>query len=91
MVYFRESNRDALFGLGISLQKIQINVTVPDIDGLGDGDRSTRLMPDADIVPGLVKSDGYSSVTRFIAERFEVIHGNSEGNEPSNYFESTYH
>ena len=80
----------ALFTLGNSLQELKLKGDDPDVDDLGDGIRATRLMPDAHLVPGLVKIDGYSSVTRLIMERFEVVPGSPEGEGPANYFEFPY-
>jgi hypothetical protein len=80
----------ALFSLGDSLRELQIKGDDPEIDDLGDGIRATGLMPDAHLVPGLVKIDGYSSLTRLITERFEVAPGSAEGNGPANFFEFPY-
>jgi hypothetical protein len=70
---------NALFTLGNSLQKLKLIGDNPDVDDLGDGIRATRLMPDAHLVPGLVKIDGYSWVTRLITERFQVVLGAPKG------------
>ena len=80
----------ALFSLSGALQELQLDGDDPDIDDLGDGIRATRLMPDAHLVPGLVKIDGYSSVTRLITERFEVIPGHPDQDRPANFFEFPY-
>jgi pimeloyl-ACP methyl ester carboxylesterase len=80
----------ALFSLGRSLQELQLNGDDPDIDDLGDGIRATRLMPDAHLVPGLVKIDGYSSVTQLITERFNVVQGSPDEDKPANFFEFPY-
>jgi pimeloyl-ACP methyl ester carboxylesterase len=47
-----------------------------------------RLMPDAHMVPGLVKIDGYSSLARLVRETFDVVPG--PGGVPSNYLEFAY-
>lgn len=80
----------ALFTLGDSLQELKLKGDDPDVDDLGDGICAPRLMPDTHLVPGLVKIDGYSSVTRLIIERFEVVPGSPEGDGPANYFEFPY-
>lgn len=76
--------------LGGSLQKLRLGGDDPDVDDIGDGIQATRLMPDAHLVPGLVKIDGYSSISRLIRERFEVVPGQAEQNRPANFFEFPY-
>ncbi len=80
----------ALTSLGDSLQALQLSGDDPDLDDLGDGIRATRLMPDAHLVPGLVKIDGYSSISRLITRYFEVKAGHIENPEPANFFEFPY-
>jgi hypothetical protein len=80
----------ALFSLGGSLQDLRLGEDDPDIDDLKDGVRATRLVPDAHLVPGLVKIDGYSSISRLITERFEVVPGHPDQDEPANFFEFSY-
>ena len=62
----------ALTSLGDSLQELKLVDDDPNLDDLGDGIRATRLMPDAHLVPGLVKIDGYSSISRMITSGFEI-------------------
>jgi hypothetical protein len=80
----------AIISLGDSLQELEIINDDPKLDDLGDGIQATSLMPDAHIVPGLVKIDGYSSVTKLIKERFMVVQGTPDGGQPANYFEFPY-
>ncbi len=80
----------ALSSLGDSLQALQLSGDDPDLDDLGDGIRATHLMPDAHLVPGLVKIDGYSSISRLITHYFEVKAGHIENPEPANFFEFPY-
>jgi hypothetical protein len=47
-------------------------------------------MPDAHLVPGLVKVDGYSLLSRLITDNFAVIRGSSDGENPANFFEFPY-
>ena len=59
----------------------------PDAD---DGVKATRLLNDVHIIPGLVKIDGYTGLTRMIQKEFEVIPGSMESDAPANYFEFPY-
>lgn len=59
----------------------------PDAD---DGVVATRLMDTVQLVPGLVKVDGYTGLTRMIQNEFEVIPGSVDSNAPANYFEFPY-
>ena len=52
-------------------------------DDLDDGIRATTLMPDAHIVPGLWKVDGYGTLAKFLRQEFEFAQG-------KNYFELPY-
>jgi hypothetical protein len=54
--------------------------TAPD---LGDGVTAARLAPDAHLVPGLWKVDGYDKVGQFLRRRFGLVPG-------ENYFEFPY-
>src|SRR3954447_19288935 len=76
-----------LFSLGRSLQDLRLGEDDVDIDDLDDGVRATHLMPDAHLVPGLVKIDGYSSISRLIIERFQVVPGHPDQDIPANFFE----
>lgn len=80
----------ALSSLGGSLQALQLSGDDPGLDDLEDGICATRLMPDAHLVPGLVKIDGYSSISRLITGHFEVKAGHIENPEPANFFEFPY-
>ena len=53
------------------------------VDDLGDGIRATALMPDAHIVPGLWKVDGYGKLAHFLRGEFALDQG-------QNYFELPY-
>jgi pimeloyl-ACP methyl ester carboxylesterase len=52
-------------------------------DDLDDGIRATAIMPDAHIVPGLWKVDGYGTLTHFLRQEFAFEQGR-------NYFELPY-
>jgi pimeloyl-ACP methyl ester carboxylesterase len=84
----------ALFSAGGSIRDLRLSepawepvdsaegevATVPD---LGDGVTADRLAPDAHMVPGLWKVDGYGEIARFLRERLHLIPGTS-------YFEFPY-
>ncbi|MFF3333977.1 esterase/lipase family protein [Streptomyces sp. NPDC002888] len=61
---------------------------------LRDGDpgavTASRLMPDAHLVPGLVKIDGYSSPAALIRDTFDVVPGSPDQDAPANYIEFPY-
>src|SRR5439155_196457 len=59
-------------------------------DNLSDGIRATRLMPDAHLIPGFFKIDGYSKISRAIFDTFEIILGNTQDEGPANFFEFPY-
>ncbi len=80
----------ALRTMGDSLQQLKIEQDDPEAEDLGDGIIATRLVSDAHLVPGLVKIDGYTSLTRLITDNFEVIPGNIRENKPANLFEFPY-
>ena len=75
----------ALLTWGASLRALELH----DPNG-DDGIRATGLVKGPHIVPGLAKIDGYASLTRMMAERFELVHG-AEGSEAAaNYYEFAY-
>ena len=76
--------------LGESLQQLRIEQDDPEAEDLGDGIKATRLAADAHLVPGLVKIDGYTSLTRLITDNFQVIPGNIREDKPANLFEFPY-
>src|SRR5207248_2485543 len=80
----------ALFSRGNALQALRLAGDDPERDELDDGIRATRVVPDAHLVPGLVKIDGYTAITRLIVERFEVVQGVPDQPAPANYFELPY-
>ena len=60
---------------GTWLQNLVLESDAADEDDLDDGVVATRVMPDAHIVPGFVKVDGYSRMVRMITDNFEVVRG----------------
>jgi pimeloyl-ACP methyl ester carboxylesterase len=79
-----------LTSLGSSFQELKLAGDDPNVDDLGDGITAPRLIPDAHLVPGLVKIDGYSAISRFITDNFEVIRGSADEQKPANFFEFPY-
>jgi pimeloyl-ACP methyl ester carboxylesterase len=80
----------ALTSLGSSLQQLMLGYDDSEIDDVGDGIQASWLMPDAHLVPGLVKIDGYSALSRLITGHFEVIRGSVDNLRPANSFEFPY-
>lgn len=60
----------------------------------GDGIVATRLVADAQIIPGLVKIlDGYSQTSKLITDNFEVSEGNiyrDSEDKPANFYHFPY-
>jgi hypothetical protein len=80
----------AFNSLGDSLQQLRLDGDDPEAESLGDGIQATRLVADAHLIPGLVKIDGYSAISRLITDNFQVIPGNIYDNKPANFFEFPY-
>lgn len=76
--------------LGARLQQLVLVDDDYESDDLGDGIRATALMPDARIIPGLWKLDGYSKISRTIRETFDVTAGSVDGMSPANFYELPY-
>ena len=53
-----------------TIKSLELGFDDPALDDLGDGIRATRLIEDVSIVPGLVKIDGYTQITRMITNNF---------------------
>ena len=58
-----------LTSLGDSLQELRLEGDDP------GGIVATRVMPDAHVVPGLVKIDGYSATAKMVADTFDIVPG----------------
>jgi hypothetical protein len=81
----------ALTSRGDSLQEMFLKGDDPDGRDLGDGVSATRLMSDAHLIPGFFKVDGYTRISKFIEDTFDVIKGNVEdATKPANFFEFPY-
>jgi pimeloyl-ACP methyl ester carboxylesterase len=71
-----------LVSLGHSIKDLALT-SDPINDDCPDGVRAERLMPDAHLIPGFWKIDGYSQISELIKGSFEVVAG-------QNYFEFPY-
>lgn len=84
----------AVTTLGANLQQMKLHGDDPEVEDLGDGIRATALIPDARIVPGLIKVDGYTKVSEMIKGCFEVTEGSIDPkvntNTPANFFQFPY-
>jgi hypothetical protein len=71
---------------GKSLQKLVLH------DSEGDDDiKATRLISGGQIIPGLIKVDGYAGISTMIKDNFEVVTcGNSPDDAVCNYCEFAY-
>ena len=73
----------ALTSLGKSIKRLELDGDDPDADDLGDGVTAPRVIPDAHLIPGLWKIDGYGKVSQTIRREFDVTPG-------VNFFEFAY-
>jgi pimeloyl-ACP methyl ester carboxylesterase len=88
----------AIFGAvasrGNSLQQLKLGRDDASVDDLEDGIVANKLIPEARLVPGLVKIDGYTQLSRMIRENFDVRDGSIDlavnPYPPGNYFEFPY-
>ena len=61
--------------LGDRIQDLKLEGDDPNVEDLGDGITATKLIADTHIIPGLVKIDGYTKISKLITENFEVKQG----------------
>jgi hypothetical protein len=73
-----------LRSLGDSLQDLVLEGDDP------GGIVAARVMPDAHVVPGLVKIDGYSATAKMVTNTFDVVPGSIWETRPSNFIEFPY-
>jgi pimeloyl-ACP methyl ester carboxylesterase len=73
-----------LTSLGDSLEELHLEGNDP------GGVVATRVMPDAHVVPGLVKIDGYSALVRMVADTFDIVPGSIQDARPANFIEFPY-
>lgn len=75
---------------GQSLDVLTIKDDDPSVDDLGDGVCATRPIDDLVIIPGLYKINGYTGIRTLFVERFEIVSGALDSDQPANYFEFAY-
>lgn len=80
----------ALTSLGSSLEQLKLDFDDPAVDNLDDGISPSRLIMDAHLVPGLVKIDGYSALSKLLTDNFQVMKGNVDDDRAANFFEFPY-
>jgi pimeloyl-ACP methyl ester carboxylesterase len=80
----------AIKSLGKSLQQLKLEGDDPELDDLGDGVHAIGLVPDVHIIPGLVKIDGYSGISRMITDTFKVEKGDLDDKKLANFFALAY-
>jgi Lecithin:cholesterol acyltransferase len=73
-----------LRSLGGSLQDLVLRGDDP------GGIVAARVMPDAHVVPGLVKIDGYSATAKMVTETFHILPGSIWDTRPANFIEFPY-
>jgi hypothetical protein len=80
----------ALVSRGRSLEELRISNDDPSVDFLDDGIRATGLINGVQLVPGLVKIDGYDRLRKALVDRFNCIPGSITDIKPANLFEFPY-
>ena len=58
-----------------TLSALELHNDDPNLDDIGDGVRATQMIRDTHLIPGLVKIDGYTQVSRLITDNFDVTPG----------------
>jgi Lecithin:cholesterol acyltransferase len=79
-----QAARGWLRSLGGSLQHLLLDGDDP------GGIVATRVMPDAHVVPGLVKIDGYSATAKLVTDTFDIVPGSILDARPANFIEFPY-
>jgi phosphoglycolate phosphatase-like HAD superfamily hydrolase len=64
-----------LVTLGDNVKDLRLDRDDPTAPDLGDGVEATRLMPDAHLIPGFWKIDGYTKIKDVLFMRFEFEEG----------------
>lgn len=72
------------------IQKLKLNGNDDwKLDDLGDGIKATKLIEDAHLVPGLMKIDGYTKLSRLITDNF-VVNEIHNDDKPANFLKFPY-
>jgi hypothetical protein len=75
---------------GKAIKALALTGDDPSLDDLSDGVTATKLVPDAHLVPGFCKIDGYSAIRDLILKNFVIREGNFNKVLAANYFEFPY-
>jgi hypothetical protein len=78
-----EAGLRGLFSAGRSVRDLRLADDPPDVDDLEDGIAAARLAPDAHLIPGLWKIDGYGKAAKWLQRRLRLEPG-------TNLFEFPY-
>ncbi|MGK7948285.1 MAG: lecithin--cholesterol acyltransferase [Xenococcaceae cyanobacterium] len=82
---------DIVMSWGKNLQQLKLEGEDSGGDYYGDGIKATRLVTDAQIIPGLIKIlDGYSQTSKLITDNFKVTQGDIY-NDPEDKAANFYH
>jgi hypothetical protein len=65
----------ALFSAGSSIHDLRLDPSAPPGERPNDGVTAARLSPDAHLIPGLWKIDGYGKVADYLVRRMRAIPG----------------
>ncbi len=59
--------------LGRSFDELVLEQDSPDVEGTLDGVAATEMVGDATLVPGLARTEGYSTLQRFLTEQLQAV------------------
>lgn len=76
--------------MGKDLEQMVVVDDDPEEPLLADGITAPSVLQDVHMIPGLVKIDGYTALSRLITDNFEVIRGAIDDPSPANFFEFPY-
>jgi len=79
-----------LSSAGLAMNELALAADDPETEDVGDGITAPRLIPDATIIPGLMKIDCYSATARMIRDRFLVEEGTIQDDKPANFIQFPY-
>ena len=76
--------------MGKELEAMQVVDDDPEEPVLADGIVASGVLQDVHMIPGLVKIDGYTALSRLITDNFEVMRGSVGDPAPANFYEFGY-
>jgi pimeloyl-ACP methyl ester carboxylesterase len=77
--------------LGGNLDALILQGDDPDREDLGDGIKAVRLIDDVQIIPGIIKIDGYTKTTKTITDNFTNVMQGDIYNDPDDKAANLYH